>query len=42
MDNDDLIFYFKNNKNRNFNDFDNGIELFYKIKSDEMKIEDTK
>ena len=28
INNDDLIYYFKNNNKRNFNDFVNGIELF--------------
>ena len=30
IDYNDLIYYFKNNNSRNFNDFNNGIELFKK------------
>ena len=37
-----LMYYFKNNSNKNFNDFDDGIELFKKIQSGEMKLEDAK
>ena len=41
--NNDLIYYFKNNTTKkDFNDFENGIELSRKIKSGEMKVEDTK
>ena len=39
---DDLIYYLKNNINKNFNDFDDGIELVKKIQSGEMKLEDAK
>ena len=43
IDQNDLIYYFKNNTaKKNFNDFDNGIELFRKIQSGEMKVEDAK
>ena len=35
IDHDDLIYYFKNN-------FDNDIELFRKIQSGEMMLENTK
>ena len=43
IDYNDLIYYFKNNNNnRNFNDFDNGIELFKNMQSGEMKLEDPK
>ena len=41
-DHDDVIYYLKNNTNRNFNDFDDGIELVKKIQSGEMKLEDGK
>ena len=41
-DHDDVIYYLKNNTNRNFNDFDDGIELLKKIQSGEMKLEDGK
>ena len=41
IENDNLIYYFKNNTAKiHFNDFDNGIELFRKIKSGEMRLED--
>ena len=41
--NNDLIYYFKNNTTKkDFNDFENGIELSRKIKSGEMKVEDAK
>ena len=36
IDHDDLIYHFKNNTNKNINDFDDGIELFQKIQSGEM------
>ena len=43
IDHDNLIYYFKNNiARKSFNDFDNGIELFIKIQSGEMKLEDAK
>ena len=43
IERDDLIYYFKNNTAKFFfNDFDNGIELFGKIQSGEMKLEDAK
>ena len=43
MDYNDLIYYFKNNTTKkDFNDFENGIELSRKIKSGEMKVEDAK
>ena len=38
-----MTYYFKNNTVRkNFNDFDNGRELFRKIKPGEMKLKDAK
>ena len=43
INDNDLIYYFKNNTApKDFNDFENGIELFRKIKSGEMKLEDAK
>ena len=43
IEHDDLIYYFKNNTARkNSNVFDNGIELFRKIQSGEMKLKDAK
>ena len=43
MDYNDLIYYFKNNTTKkDFNDFENGIELFRKINSGEIKLEDAK
>ena len=43
IDNNDLIYYLeKNTARKNFNDFDNGIKLFRKIQSAEMKLEDAK
>ena len=37
----DLIYYFKGNTTRKrFDDFNNGIELFRKIQSGEMKLEE--
>ena len=42
-DHDDLKYYFKGNTAReNFDDFDNGIELFRKIQSSEVKLKDVK
>ena len=39
----DLMYYFKSNTSRKrFDDFNNGIELFKKIKSHEMKLEEVK
>ena len=39
----DLIYYFKsNNAKQNFDDFNNGIKLFEKIKSVEIKLEEAK
>ena len=39
----DLIYYFKGNTARKrFHDFNNGIELFEKIKSGKMKLEEAK
>ena len=38
IDNNDLIYQFKNNNDRNFNDFNNGSELFKKIKSGKMNL----
>ena len=39
----DLMYYFKSNTSRQrFDDFNNGIELFKKIKSREMKLEEVK
>ena len=38
IDHDDLIYHFKNNTNKNINDFDDGIELFQKIQSGEMNL----
>ena len=42
IDHEDVIYYLKNNINKNFNDFDDGIELVKKIQSGEMKLEDAK
>ena len=42
IDHDDLKYYFRNNTNKNFSNFDDGIEWFKKIQSGEMKIEDVK
>ena len=42
IDHEDVIYYLKNNTNKNFNDFDDGIELVKKIQSGEMKLEDAK
>ena len=43
MNQNDLIYYFKGNTFRKrFNDFNNNIELFKKIKSGEMKLEEAK
>ena len=40
---DDLIFYFKGNTTiKRFNNFNNGMELFRKIKSCKMKLEEAK
>ena len=40
---DDLTYYFKGNTARKiFGDFNNGIERFRKIRSGEMKLEETK
>ena len=37
------MYYFKNNNNnRNFNDFDNGAQLFKKVQSGKMKLEEMK
>ena len=43
IDHYDLIYYFKNNTARKkINDSDNGIELFRKMQSGEMKLKDAK
>ena len=43
IDHDDLRYYFKNNTaTKDFNGFENGIELFRRIKPGEMKLEDAK
>ena len=43
IEHDDFIYYFKNNTARkNSNVFDDGIELFRKIQSGEMKLKDAK
>ena len=42
IDHDYLKYYFRNNTNKNFSNFDDGIEWFKKIQSGEMKIEDAK
>ena len=42
IDHDNLIYHFKNNFNKKSNDFDNGIEVFKKVKSCEMKLKDEK
>ena len=43
IDHNNLIHYYKNNTTpKDFNNFENGMELFGKIKSGEMKLDDAK
>ena len=43
MNHNDLIYYFKGNTaTQRFDDFNNGIEFFSNIQSDEMKLEEAK
>ena len=43
VNHNDLIYYFKgNNARKRFDDFNNGIELFRKMKSGEIRLEEAK